>query len=88
MKSYFLKVTRSGKAIVLTSAPLGSEKKTINGKEVMVRKQVSGLRIGFAAIENASELNLKPGQEVPLAITDVPVLSRDGQPLRNLFWAE
>lgn len=89
---YFYKFTKSGKAIVTTTAPLGQtiETKNIGGIEVPVRVQSQDVSFGFTAIDAglSSSMNLQVGDELPLEITDKPVVNTEtGEVIPNLFWA-
>lgn len=94
---YFHKFTQTKKAIVTSTEPLTGtqemETKMIGGVEVQVRKQqTSGeVKFGFTAIspQLAEQMNLQPGDELPLTITEKPVVNtQTGEIIPNLFWAE
>jgi hypothetical protein len=88
MSTFFVKTNKANTAIVVSSKPMTTKTYTINGKEVTVRQQATGVKMGFVAITDPESLGLKPGEKVPFTISDVPVLDMDKQPLTNLFWAE
>ena len=84
---YFLKVTNSGNGVVVTDKPLTRKTVKINGKDVQISQQQSDLKIGFVAIQNAKLLDLKPGQDLPLVMTNKKVTDRTGKEL-DLFWCD
>ena len=93
---YFYKFTSSRKGIVTSTIPLTGAKtttKTIGGVQVEVRQQIQGdgdVKFGFTAIapELAAKMQVNVGDELPLILTDKPVLDKDDAPVPNLFWAE
>ena len=87
---YFYKFTQTKKGIVTSTQPIGT--KLINGIEVPVREMSgsqSEVKFGFTAIkpELAAQMNVAVGDELPLEITDKPVLDGNGEAIPNLFWA-
>ncbi len=92
---YFWKFTESKKGIVTSTIPLTGAKtttKTIGGVAVPVREQIGGdgdVKFGFTAIDPklAAQMQVNVGDELPLEITDKPVLGEDDAPVPNLFWA-
>ena len=89
---YFYKFTQTGKGIVTSTAPLNQtmETKKIGGVEVSVRVQTKDVKFGFTAIDEglAASMKLQVGDELPLEITDKPVVnSTTGEVIPNLYWA-
>tara|TARA_B110000977_G_scaffold1292_1_gene1851 strand:+ start:484 stop:1338 length:855 start_codon:yes stop_codon:yes gene_type:complete len=90
--AYFYKVTKTGKGIISTSAPLFQRTEIINidGVETKVRvDEDEEVIFGFTAIssDTAAMMNLAIGDELPLEITDKPVTNKDGEVIPNMFWA-
>ena len=92
---YFHKFTQTKKGIVTSTEPLtgmSTKTKMIGGVEVEVREQTGAtgeVKFGFTAIkpEMADQMNLKAGDELPLEITEKPVIDSNGEAIPNLFWA-
>jgi len=89
-KLYFYKFTQTKKGIVTSTQPIGT--KLIGGVEVPVREMSgsqSEVKFGFTAItpELAAQMNVAVGDELPLEITDKPVLDGNGEAIPKLFWA-
>ena len=92
---YFYKFTQTKKGIVTTTEPLNGMKtvtKMIGGVESEVRQQTGAqgeVKFGFTAIkpELAAQMNVAVGDELPLEITEKPVVDGDGELIPNLFWA-
>jgi hypothetical protein len=92
---YFHKFTTTKKGLVTSTEPLTGMKtstKMIGGVEVEVREQTGAtgeIKFGFTAIkpEQAAQMNLSVGDELPLTLTDKPVVDSNGEAIPNLFWA-
>ena len=93
---YFYKFTQTKKGIVTSTQPLtgmNTVTKMIGGIEVPVREQSGAngeVKFGFTAIspELASKMNLQVGDELPLEITDKPVVNNlTGEVIPNLYCA-
>lgn len=92
---FFYAFTQIKKGIVTSTEPLTGMKtstKMIGGVEVQVRER-SGeqgeVKFGYTAIkpEAAAQMNLSVGDELPLELTDKPVVDSSGEVIPNLFWA-
>jgi|688.fasta_scaffold1457042_1 hypothetical protein len=83
--AYFVKTTKSGNGFIVAESKIGKKTVTINGVEREFRTQ--GGRLGFVAYQNAEELGLEAGDQVPFVITDKNVLDREKKALANLYWA-
>jgi len=92
---HFFKFTTTKKGLVTSTEPLTGMKTTtkmIGGVEVQVREQAGAtgeIKFGFTAIkpEQAAQMELSVGDELPLTLTDKPVTDSDGNAIPNLFWA-
>lgn len=83
--TYFVKTTKKGNGFVVAESKIGKKTVLINGVEREFRTQ--GGKLGFVAYENAAELGLEAGDEVPFNLTDKIVLDKEKKPLTNLYWA-
>jgi len=88
MPAFFVKNTKSGKGIVVSNKPI--TKRTIemkNGMKRTISTQQSDLKFGFFAMEegNAAELGYVAGEEVPVSLSNSPVIDQDGTKL-DLVW--
>tara|TARA_R110000751_G_scaffold208005_1_gene311752 strand:+ start:204 stop:491 length:288 start_codon:yes stop_codon:yes gene_type:complete len=93
MAIYMHQITKN--TIVCVSEPLDSVKKTINGKEVLVRTQANRtfgllcLMDGKGKTLDPRSLGLSPGDEIPgFAFSGAPVLDRETKEETGLFWVE
>jgi len=92
---FFYKFTTTKKGLVTSTEPLTGMKtstKIIGGVEVQVREQAGAtgeIKFGYTAIkpEAAAQMNLSVGDELPLELTDKPVVDGNGEAIPNLFWA-
>ncbi len=88
---YFYKFTQTKKGIVSSTQPMKGTN-LISDVEVPVREMSgsqSEVKFGFTAIkpEAAAQMNLSVGDELPLELTDKPVVDSNGEVISNLFWA-
>lgn len=91
---YFYKYTQSKKGLITTTRPLSGIKtttKNIDGDELLSKDTITQeLKFGFTAIspELADKMNLQVGDELPLEITDKPVVNTaTGEIIPNMYWA-
>lgn len=91
---FFYKFTQSKKGLITTTRPITGTKtltKNIDGVGILSKGPMpKELRFGFTAIspELASKMNLQVGDELPLEITDKPVVNKaTGEIIPNLYWA-
>jgi len=93
MAIYMHQITKN--TIVCVSEPLDSVKKTINGKEVLVRTQANRT-FGLLCLMDAKGKTLDPrslgltsGDEIPgFAFSGAPVLDKLTKEETGLFWVE
>jgi len=83
---YFVKLTKTGKGIVVSNKPL--QKRTVTfkgGQEREMSVQMSGLVFGFFAVSNAASLGYEPGELVEnIKLSDTRVLPDNDK----LFWCD
>lgn len=83
MPAYFVKITQTGRGIVVSNKPLASKEITLkNGQKRTMSIQQGDLKFGFFGVENAHELGYEKGEKIPVSLSDVKVLP-DAD---NLFW--
>lgn len=85
------------KGLLSTTEPLTgkleTEMKTLGGVPTPVKqqgKQTKDIKFGFTAVdpELARQMKFQVGDELPLEITDKPVINmQTGEVIPNLFWA-
>ena len=91
---FFYVFTQTKRGIVTSTKPLTGIKTSTQrvSVEFKVRRQAGTqgeVKFGFTAIkpEIAAQMNVAVGDELPLVLTEKPVVDGDGNVIPNLFWA-
>ena len=94
---HFYRFTTTMKGIVSSTEPLNGKLESIvkpmGGVQAPIKqqgKQTKEIKFGFTAVdpELARQMKFQVGDELPLEITDKPVINtQTGEVIPNLFWA-
>jgi len=83
---YFYKKSESGRAIICTTAKMGTKKvKLPNGVEITTRVQMADLKFGVIAIGDQDIGELEVGAKLPFKIVGDPIIDDDGK-VTTLYW--
>lgn len=82
---YFYKKTE--RAIICTTELMGTKTIKINGKEFQARIQSDELKFAVLATGDFDFGDIPAGTKLPLKLTAQLVKDKDGNELKNLYWA-
>lgn len=85
MSMFFVRTTDKG--IVVSNKKMASKEITLKGgKKRVMPMQMEGLKFGFFACEDPTDLGYVKGEELPVSLSTSNVVTEAGEILPNLFW--